>query len=329
MRSRHWLQLLAAACAGVAAARIATRYARDVHAARDRYAGMRRSVHTAIGEIEYATIGSGAPLLVVHGAGGGFDQALDLGATFAQAGFQVIAMSRFGYLGTPMPEDASAQAQADAHAALLDALGIERAAIIGASAGAPSSMQFAIRHPARCTALVLIVPAAYVPRPGHARPLLTPPTTDFLFSTALRFDFLFWAASKLARRPMIHGLLATPPDVVDHASPDERARAEQILDRILPVSTRRLGLLNDARITSTLPRYPLEAIAAPTLVVSVADDLFGTYDAARYTAQHVSNARFIGYETGGHVWIGHHAEQFDEIVSFLRSTAKHANSRAP
>ena len=286
---------------------------------------MRRSVHTAIGEIEYATIGSGAPLLVVHGAGGGFDQGLDFGATLAQAGFEVIAMSRFGYLGTPMPEDASAQAQADAHAALLDALGIERAAIIGASAGAPSSMQFAIRHPARCTALVLVVPAAYVPRPGHAKPLLTPPATDFLFSTALRFDFLFWAGSKLARRPMIRGLLATPLAVMDQASPDERARADQILDRILPVSARRLGLLNDAYITSTLPRYPLEAIAAPTLVTSVADDLFGTYDAARYTAEHIPDARFVGYDAGGHVWIGHHLEQVEEIVSFLRSTVRRAS----
>jgi pimeloyl-ACP methyl ester carboxylesterase len=52
-------------------------------------------------------------------------------------------MSRFGYLRTPLPADASAAAQADAHACLLDALGIRRAAIVGASAGAPSAMQFA------------------------------------------------------------------------------------------------------------------------------------------------------------------------------------------
>ena len=97
-------------------------------------------------------------------------------------------------IGTPLPADASAEAQADAHACLLDALGIERAAIVGGSAGAPSAMQFALRHPDRTAALVLLVPAAYVPREGGAPPLLAPRGTRFLFDTALRMDFLFWAA---------------------------------------------------------------------------------------------------------------------------------------
>src|SRR6185503_12072375 len=105
--------------------------------------------------------------------------------------FRVIAMSRFGYLRTPLPADASPAAQADAHACLLDALKISRAAVIGASAGAPSSMQFALRHPDRCSALVLLVPAAYVPRADSAPSMKTPAWTKFLFDTALRSDFLF------------------------------------------------------------------------------------------------------------------------------------------
>jgi hypothetical protein len=40
----------------------------------------------------------------------------------------------------PLPPDASPAAQADAYACLLDARRIERAAVIGASAGAPSAM---------------------------------------------------------------------------------------------------------------------------------------------------------------------------------------------
>lgn len=76
-------------------------------------------------------------MLVVHGAGGGFDQGLALGQGLAERGWRVIAASRFGYLGTPLPRDASASAQADAHACLLDALGIERAAVLGAASSAP------------------------------------------------------------------------------------------------------------------------------------------------------------------------------------------------
>ena len=47
----------------------------------------------------------------------------------------MIAMSRFGYLRTPMPADASPEAQADAHVCLLDALGIGKTAAMGGSAG--------------------------------------------------------------------------------------------------------------------------------------------------------------------------------------------------
>ena len=294
-------------------------YRADIARARDRVSTGGDLVDTPSGPIEYALAGEGAPVLVVHGAGGGYDQGLDLGKSLAHRGFRIVAMSRFGYLGTPLPPDASAQAQADAHAHLMDALKIERAAVIGASAGAPSSMQFALRHPDRCSAMVLLVPAVYVPRPADAGSVLTPAGTAFLFDTALKSDFLFWAAIKLARRVVIRALLATPPALVDHAGTDERARVAEIIDHILPVSLRRLGLLNDAAITSSLQRYELEKIAVPTLTVSVADDLFGTFDGARYTAEHIPAARFVSYPSGGHVLVGHQEEVTSAIAVFLRS----------
>jgi pimeloyl-ACP methyl ester carboxylesterase len=302
--------LIALACAA---------YRRDIDRAFKRVSAGSQVVQTPCGPIEYAAAGEGDPVLVVHGAGGGFDQGMDFAKDLAARGLRVIALSRFGYLRTPLPADASAAAQADAHACLLDALGIQRAAIVGASAGAPSSMQFALRHPDRCRALVLMVPAAYVPRPGGAPPMKIPAWTKFLFSTALRSDFLFWAAIRIARSTVIGSILATPPEVVENAGAEEQARAAWMLDHILPVSPRRLGLVNDAAVTSTLPRYELERIQAPTLVISLADDRFGTYDGARYTAEHVPGARFIGYASGGHVWIGHNREALSEIAAFLKT----------
>jgi pimeloyl-ACP methyl ester carboxylesterase len=241
-----------------------------------------------------------------------------LGAPLARSGFRIIAMSRFGYLRTPLPVDASAGAQADAHAALLDALRIERTAVLGASAGGPSAMQFALRHADRCSALVLLVPAAYVPRSGGAPSVLTPARTTFLFSTALKSDLLFWAALQFLRSTAIRSILGTPPALVDNASTDERARVDEVLQHILPVSSRRLGLLNDAAVISSLRRYDLERIAVPTLAISVADDLYGTFDGARYTAEHVPQARFIGYPTGGHLCVGHQDDVASEIAAFLR-----------
>ncbi|MEO7939764.1 MAG: alpha/beta hydrolase [Burkholderiaceae bacterium] len=295
-----------------------TSYQRDIREARERVATGSQIVQTPCGPIEYAVTGDGPPVLVVHGSGGGYDQGLDFGEPLARNGLRVIAMSRFGYLRTPLPADASAAAQADAHACLLDALQIKRAAVIGASAGAPSSMQFALRHPGRCSALVLLVPAAFMPRAGGAPSMKTPAWTDFLFATALRSDFLFWVAPRISRSSVVRAILATPVAVVEGASAAEQERVAKMLKHILPVTLRRLGLLNDAAVTSSLPRYELERIVAPTLVMSVADDLFGTFDGARYTAEHVPGARFIGYPSGGHLWVGHQEDVVAVIATFLK-----------
>jgi len=301
-------------------------YRSDIRRARERVSSGSRILQTPCGPIEYATAGDGPPVLVVHGAGGGFDQGIDSSEPLWQGGFRVIAMSRFGYLRTPVPADASAAAQADAHACLLDALGIARAPLIGASAGAPSSMQFALRHPERISALVLLVPAAY---PFHIEqkqrdtaPETVSAETRFLFDTALKSDFLFWLAPRLARKTVTRAILGTSPSVLDHASAAERARVERLLADILPVSQRRLGLLNDASVVSSLPRYDLERITAPTLIVGVADDLYGTYNGARYSAEHILNARLISYPEGGHLWVGHQAEVMKQIAAFLRKAAQ-------
>lgn len=318
VRAGRIILILVILALAVLASFVYVRYQRDIERALVRMSTGSQIVQTACGPIEYAVAGDGPPVLIVHGAGGGFDQGMEFGEPLIRKGFRVMAMSRFGYLRTPMPSDASAPAQADAHACLLDALHIPRAALVGASAGAPSAMQFALRYPERTSALVLLVPASYVPRSDNAPPLHTPPGTRFLFDTALRSDFLFWAASEFAPETVFRAILATPPSVVKNAAADEQARVQRMMEHILPVSLRRPGLLNDAAVTSSLPRYDLEKIAAPTLVISVADDLFGTFDGARYTAKHIPRARFIGYKSGGHVWVGHHDEVTSAIAAFLK-----------
>jgi len=93
---------------------------------------------------------------------------------------------------------------------------------------------------------------------------------------------------------------------------------DTVLEHLLPVSARRLGLLNEAAAVSALERYDLEGIHVPTLILSTVDDRYGTYDAARYTAEHIHGARFVGYATGGHLLVGHNNDVFAEIVAFLK-----------
>ena len=70
-----------------------------------------------LGTIEYTISGEGQPLLIIHGAGGGFNQGEVFGKLLGD-GLKIIAVSRFGYLGSPMPESASVALQADMYAEL-------------------------------------------------------------------------------------------------------------------------------------------------------------------------------------------------------------------
>jgi pimeloyl-ACP methyl ester carboxylesterase len=314
------IRIVAAIAVVVVSASAYLAYRLDLRRAHERIAAGSHIGETPCGPVEYETAGDGGPaVLAIHGAGGGYDQGLDLADVLIQRGFRVVAPSRFGYLGTPLPVDPSAEAQADAYACLLDALRIPHAVVIGASAGGPSAMQFALRHPRRVDALILLVPAAY---PAAAATRLSP-VTQWMTNAMLRSDFLFWLAMRVAHRPLIRVVLGTPLEVYEQASAADRGRLELLLDHMLPISSRRQGLVQDAAIVSALPRYDLERIATPTLIVSAKDDGYRTYEGAHYSAEHIPGARFLGYEHGGHLLVGHQQDIFAEIEALLtRVTAR-------
>jgi 2-hydroxy-6-oxonona-2,4-dienedioate hydrolase len=307
---------------GVAAWAVHSRFERDLALAAARAAQGSIVIDTRCGPIEYAAAGQGAPLLMVHGSGGGHDQGLAWAQPLTQHGVRVIAMSRFGYLRTPRPADASPEAQADAHACLLDALGVAKAAVMGVSAGGPSALQAAIRHPQRVSALVLVVPIAY--KPGTVADS-APPVSDDKDALLLRLlgsDFLFWTGLQVARDQVFRHVLATPPGLIAAASAAEQARVNAMAERVLPVSARAAGLRDDTRLGKSLGPYALEAIRVPTLVVSARDDGFGTYAAAEYTASRIAGAKFLGFDSGGHLLVGREDQAQAAIVGLLNPSAK-------
>lgn len=309
--------ILAVLGLALASVLIGWRFIRDMTLAAARAAQGGVLLPTRCGPIEYQEAGAGVPLLVAHGSGGGHDQGMAFAGTLARHGVRVIAMSRFGYLGTPMPADASAAAQADAHVCLLDALGIGRAAVMGGSAGGPSALQMAIRHPDRVSALILLVPLAYKPaaQADSAPPM--PAWVEALMMRMIGSDFLFWVALHVARDQVIKLVLATPPELLATASPKERARVNAMLDNILPVSTRAQGLRSDSSVGKRLAPSPLESVHVPTLIVSSRDDGYGTFASAQYTASRIAGAKFVGFDRGGHVWVGHDDEVMAEILTLL------------
>lgn len=310
------LLTVATAIAGGATALACAAYRKDIKAAMQRIETNRQFIDSPDGPIEFAEAGNGAAALVSHGAGGGFDQGLALGRMFLGDAYRIIAPSRFGYLGTPLPPDASPEAQADAHVRLLDALQLDRVAVLGISAGAPSAIQLSLRHPSRCSALVLGVPMAWAPNGASVRGLS--PLFVKVLNVVAESDFLFWTATKVAHATVVRTILGTPIEVYRNASRSERRNVDEILRSILPISRRAAGLHNDAFVGSTIAPYRLEDVRVPTLLITAADDGYCTYESSLYTAEQIPAAEFVGFRTGGHLLVGHDDEVRSLVTMFLR-----------
>lgn len=315
MRRRTSIILAVLLIAGIA---IFADYARDIARARARIVGRSATIKTSFGDLEYAAIGQGEPILVIHGAAGGFDQALDLTGSLAEQGYRLIAPSRFGYLRSTLPDRPTTAMQADAYVELLDHLGIAKVNVVSVSAGAWSSLQFAIRHPERVRALILLVPADYLP-PGMS--VHGGAVTKAIFNS----DFIAWAALKLM--PVLPGgmsrtMLGTNPTVIRAANSEEKARLQQLLEHLLPIQPRVGGISFDVATAGTHEPYAIEKITCPVLAISAEDDLFGTAPRATLITATVANGRTIIFPTGGHALVGHSADILRECVAFLQSSSR-------
>lgn len=111
----------------------------------------------------YETRGAGPPLLLVAGLASDSQSWLPV-ATPLASGFRLVALDNRG-VGRSRPQDAetSVDRMADDCVALLDALGIERAHVLGHSMGGFVAQRLAASHPARVDRVVLACTAV---RPG-------------------------------------------------------------------------------------------------------------------------------------------------------------------
>jgi len=315
MRTRRAMLLGLAGVSLAGGSYTAGAFRESLRQADTRLAGLSSVIDTQAGTLEYAVAGDGPPLLMIHGTGGGFDQGLLFAAKIRDHGYSVVAPSRFGYLRSAFPDDASPAHQADVLVDLLDHLGIDRLPVVGGSVGALTAAEFALRHPDRCSHLGLLVPAANL---TDRDPVEFTALQRLAVSAVLGSDFSFWALSRLAPGQMIRTLLATDPALLKMVTEDEQQRAATILDRIYPISRKADGLRTDGFWAGTPFPTTFERIAVPTLVLSCEDDLFGTAATARILADRIPGAELLIFPTGGHIWLGRDAEVAGALTAFIR-----------
>ncbi len=289
-------------------------YSRDMQTIHDRLYSGSQVIQTQHGSIEYAEWGDGPAVLVVHGAGGGYDQGNLIARAFGGEGFRWIVPSRFGYLRSPMPADASTAAQAEAFAELLDKLGIERVAVIGFSGGVPPSLQFAQRYPERTSALVLLSSAPYTPLTAAEQKL---PVPVWIYQALFSSDFPYWLLKQVSSTSL-EPIFDVTPELRANLTPEERVFVAEMIDVFQPVTERINGVRNEGAAIDPNACYIVDEITTPALVIHSRDDHINPFAFGEYTAQHLRNVQFMPLTTGGHLLLGHQAEVRTRMNAFLK-----------
>lgn len=284
-------------------------YSRDMQIADRMIRNRAKIMETPIGTLEYLTYGAGKPILISHGAGGGFNQGI-LIAKILGPGYRFIIPSRFGYLRSQTGLPVTARLQAEAYAFILKDAGIPRAAVAAISAGGRSALSFASHYPGICEELIMIS--------AISAPLVNSQADDLktaAFAWLFKSDFIYWSVTKLFR-PQVMALFGLTRDDQQRLGARDKKWLAEFLYTTMPVSRLEKGVLNDQRIAAPSTRE-VEAIKAPTLILHVKQDPLISFRNAEYTHRHIPGSQLIAFERGGHFLMGHHREIAAKVRAFL------------
>jgi pimeloyl-ACP methyl ester carboxylesterase len=265
--------------------------------------------------------------LFIHGALAGYEQGLVVGRPLAEAGYQVISVSRPGYLRTPAIEDMSFAGQADFLAALLDALKIKQAIVLGMSAGGPPAVELAARHPDRTRALLMF---CAISKRAFDDPE-NETTTRWIFGNLMHNDFLTWLGVQSVIKALPLAALSEPGGwrarIME--SPKRRARYENLLWALFPSSPRLAGALSDRSQIQSLGDLPLKKVAAPTLVMHGTEDDLVPFSHGENSAKKIAGARFVPISGADHGFmVSHDDVTWPETLGFLQRPAMAARKPA-
>jgi pimeloyl-ACP methyl ester carboxylesterase len=267
---------------------------------------------TEKGPIEYRFEDHGPTVVVLNGGHCSRESRLSH-EKLIEHGFSVLTPSRPGYDSTPSDVGKSAQAAADALAALLDTLQISTVDVIGISAAGPTALAFVQQHPSRVRKLILESAVA----------------TDWDEQTKIRscigfgrFAKVTWLAMHtmlklfptVIIKALLHDLTVLDVDmVIKRMSQDELT----FLKRMIQTSQPSTGFLNDIEHKVN----NLATITKPVLVMYSPNDKTVSPNNARRVASEIATCELFEVPSDTHlIWIGKSAKEvWNKRLSFLIS----------
>lgn len=283
----------------------------EMQAARDRLMAGSEILKTDQGEIEYSVRGEGTPVLLLHGAGGGYDQGLWSGKIIlGQEGYKFISVSRFGYLRSPIPPRASIRTQASLYNALLNHLKVDRVIVVGVSAGGPSATQFANDYPDKCSALILLSAVSMAQAPGDKDPFYLG-----IIHLIQQSDYAYWVFTRVMQS-VILDLMGIPSEVYRNFTPEQKALAQEMLDIMHPMRPRYEGTMNDGKMIRR-EGVSTTMISAPTIIIHAKDDALVSFNHAENAHAKIKKSELIIFDTGGHAMLSQMDKVREHVKRFL------------
>ena len=211
----------------------------------------------------------------------------------------------FGYSEMPR-EDISIELYSTWTAELLDALGIESAAVVGNSMGGFVGADLAIRYPARVQRLAVVSAAIFWQNRRRAQPLLRlARLTDAMVARALTRTTDDIATRRRLRSWALASAGFRYPHLISPELGHEMVRSARRTDGFLPG----LEALADYDLEEELPK-----ISCPTLIVWGAHDTLVPVKDAERLEELIPGARREVFERTGHVAMLERPERFNRLL---------------
>ncbi|CAD0097251.1 unnamed protein product [Aureobasidium mustum] len=278
---------------------------------------LQNCVQTPLGIVEVEVVGSGIPVMVLHGSPGGIDGARAMSQFLDRDRSCCIHLSRPGYLNTPLdPTAPSIDAEADLLAALLDTLDFARVGVLAWSGGGPPAYRLAARHPSRVSAMVIVaaISSSWVAAKMHL-------SERFVFGTRFGEHLISFLATHKPEHIVEEALKGEGTirgeelrNVTNHVLAHP-AQVKLIVDtaRTLNIGGKRKpGWHNDVKNYADIKSLELECVTCPVLLVHGDADSDALPVYTYYAHARLPNSELIMMAGGTHP--SFYAHQEAEIV---------------
>jgi pimeloyl-ACP methyl ester carboxylesterase len=254
-------------------------------------------------------LGEGPAMLLIHGLGGSWQNWLETIPHFARR-FRVVVPDLPGFGASPMPaQEISIPGYGRAVRALMEALGVSSAVVVGNSLGGFIAVELAIRFPTLVERLVLVSAAGIATEHQRREPVRT--TARALASG------LAWVGAKadvVARRPRLRRLLMATSAAHPERLPAPLA-AEQIRANGKPGWIGAFDALLSYRI-----RARLGEVSCPTLIVWGDRDRMVPVGDADEFERAIRGSRKVIFHDTGHVAMLERPARFNAMVDEFLDT---------